>query len=195
MALRAAALALVAAASPATAKGGPLPYRVVIASSWGDGAGSDAFRIDLQRAVADAFGGACFTEVAVVDDDPADTAGDLLFTIDLSDAFEELHFDDSIAGALMPGEPAKALRREAFFQVAVDARLTTRADLAPIERKAFVAHIARRPMVLGEDPQASARQLAIDRIVSDLSKTFCRGADKLGRKIKAAMPDGGAPPR
>jgi hypothetical protein len=188
-------LALVAAATPAPAKNTPLPYRVVIASSWGDGAGSDTFRMDLQRAVADAFGRGCFTEVVVVDDDPANAAGDLLLAIYLSDAIEEIRFDDTIAGALMPGEPAKELRREAFFQVSVDARLTSRADLAPVEGKAFVAAIARRPMVLGEDPQASARQLAIERIVSDLSKTFCRNADKLARKIKAAMPAETTPPR
>ena len=189
------ALALAAAATPVPAKNTPLPYRVVIASTWGDGAGSDAFRMDLQRAVADAFGRGCFTEVVVVDDDPEQAAGDLLLAIYLSDAIEEIRFDDSIAGALMPGEPGKELRRQAFFQVSVDARLTSRIDLAPVEGKELVAAITRRPMVLGEDPQASARQLAIERIVHDLSKTFCRSTDKLARKIKAAMPAEPATPR
>ena len=62
--------------------------------------------------MADAFGRGCFTEIAVVDDDPAQAAGDLLLAIYLSDAIEEIRFDDTIAGALMPGEPGKELRRQ-----------------------------------------------------------------------------------
>jgi hypothetical protein len=189
-----AALALALIASPAAAAAGGLPYRIVIAPEWGAGAGSDVFRDDVGRAVADALSHACFAEVALADG-ATRPEGDLLLALYLSNAIEELRFDDPIAGALMPGEPGKELRREAYFEVSIDAELRSLADLALIERKAINARIARRPMILGEDPQATARQEAIDRIVRDLAKAFCRGGDKLAKKIKAALEPSASSPR
>jgi hypothetical protein len=181
-----AVVALALTASPAAAASSPLPYRLVIAPAWGEGAGSDVFRDDVGRAVADALSRSCFAAVALADGETRPD-GDLLLALYLSNAIEELRFDDPIAGALMPGEPGKELRRQAYFEVSVDAELRSLADLTPIERKSMNAHIVRRPMILGEDPQATAREEAIDRIVRDLSKAFCRSTDKLAKKIKAVL--------
>jgi hypothetical protein len=50
-------------------------------------------------------------------------------------------------------------------------------------------------MMIGEDPQASARALAVERIVGDLVKAFCKGAAKIEKKIRDAQSGGaeGAP--
>jgi len=187
-----AVLAAALTAGPAAAASAPLPYRVVIAPAWGEGAGSDVFRDDVGRAVADGLSRSCFAGIALADGETR-PEGDLLLSLYLSNAIEELRFDDPIAGALMPGEPGKELRREAYFEVSVDAELRALADLAPIERKSMNIHIVRRPLILGEDPQATAREEALERIVRDLSKLFCRGTEKLGKKIKAVL-DGNSPP-
>ena len=169
-----------------------IPYRVAIAPTWSDGAGSDAFRGDLSHALADTLSHGCFSGVQIVDDDPASAHAELLLTVLLSDVLEELRFEYSIAGALQPGEPSKELRRVARFEVRVDSTLTTLATRRPVANKHLVADISRRPLVLGEDPQVTARQLAIERIVSDLQKAYCRGGAKFLRKIQDALVE---PPR
>jgi hypothetical protein len=172
--------------APALAAGG-LPYRVAIYPTWGAEAGSDAFLSDLSHALADALSHGCYAGVEIVDDVPAEAQVDLLLSVVLSDVLEELTFEDSISGALQPGEPTKELRRVARFEVSVASTLETLVTRRPVESKRLVASISRRPLVLGEDPQVTARQLAIERIVSDLRKAYCRGGAKLLRKIQKAL--------
>jgi hypothetical protein len=165
------------------------PFRTALAVRWGAGAGSDAFREDLSRSLAATLAGRCFAGVAVFEHDPQPDAA-LDFSVVLSDVLDETRFDDSIAATLQPGEPAKELRHLAHFEVTVDAALTTRETGALIKRKHFVAHVAHRPVYLGEDAQASARSEVIDNIVADLSRALGCGGAKLERKIREAL--GGA---
>jgi hypothetical protein len=175
---------LVAAPAPAAP---PLPFRTAVLLEWGEGAGSDAFRDDLGRALTGALTPGCFTAVELVGDDPAAVHADLLLTVLLSDAEEELRVEDSIAGALQPGEPGKELRRIARFEVTVQATLATFDGRRPVSGKHLVANVSRRPLVLGEDPQVTARADAIDQIVSALTKAFCRGGAKQESKIREAL--------
>jgi hypothetical protein len=165
----------------------PFPFRTAVTLEWGEGAGSDAFRDDLGRALAGALAPGCFTAVELVGDDPAAVHADLLLTVLLADAVEELRVEDSIAGALQPGEPGKELRRVAEFEVTVQATLATFATHLPVSGKHLVAHVSRRPLVLGEDPQVTARADAIQQIVTALTKAFCRGGAKQEAKIRQAL--------
>lgn len=174
-----------------------VPFRATVTVRWGEEAGSDAFRGDLGRALAQGLG-PCFSGVDLVDDDPATAHADLHLAVVLFGFEEDTRYDDSIAGALQPGEPAHELRRVAHVEVAVDASLETTANAQLVQRKHLVANISRRPVMVGEDPQAIARGDAIDRIVSDLEKAFCASGDKLEQKIRAALAEPGAeapPPR
>jgi hypothetical protein len=163
------------------------PFRTALAVSWGEGAGSDAFRDDLSRTLAATFAGGCFASVVIVDHDPAPAAADLDFTVVLSKVLDETRFDDSIAMTLQPGEPAKELRRVARFEVTVDATLSARATGTLIRRKHLAGHVSRRPMILGEDPQATARAEVIDSIVADLARGLGCGGAKLTRKVRDAL--------
>jgi hypothetical protein len=162
---------------------------------WGAGAGSDAFRDDLARTLAQALAPRCFTGVSVAGQDAAAENAALTFDVILSHAVDETRFDDSISGALQPGEPSQELRRVTYFEVAVDAALTARSSGALVSRKHLVAHVSRRPVYVGEDSRATARAEAIDDIVRDLTRALGCGGDKLARKIRDALGDQGqAPP-
>lgn len=172
------------------------PYHLAVETRWGPGAGSDAFRADVGRALSESFAGGCFAEVSLVEDARPATEADLLLVVVLSGVEDETRFEDSIATALQPGEPSKELRRVAHFEVVVDATLQSPAG-GVVQSKRLVASISRRPVMVGEDPQMMARSEAVDRIVADLTKTYCKGGDKLERKIKAALaaPAEGPTPR
>lgn len=161
-------------------------FSTELAVRWGAGAGSDAFRVDLSRSLAEALATRCFTGVVT-----AGVAGaqgtDLVFDVVLSDAVDETLFDDSIAGALQPGDPGNELRRVTRFEVSVDATLTSRATRAVVIRKHFAARVSRRPLYLGEDAHATARAEAIEDIVRDLCRGLGCGGAKLERKIREAL--------
>jgi len=163
------------------------PFRAALAVRWGEGAGSDAFRNDLSRALAATLAGRCFGGLVIVDRDRAPTEADLDFAVVLSRSVDETRFDDSIATTLQPGEPAKELRRLTRIEVTVDATLTTRATGALVRRKHFVASVSRRPSYVGEDPQATVRAEVIDDIVADLARALGCGGAKLERRIRDAL--------
>ena len=169
------------------------PFRAALAVRWGGGAGSDAFRDDLSRSLADVLATRCFAGVAIADRDSAVEGTDLALTVVLSEVLDETRFDDSIAGALRPEEPAQELRRVARFQVTADATLSARSTGAVVHRKHLVANVSRRPIYVGEDPQATARAEAIEHIVNDLAKALGCGGAKLERKIREALGTAGQP--
>ena len=163
------------------------PFRTALDVHWGAGAGSDAFRNDLSRRIADALATGCFAGVTTA---PTESMGDgtpLVFDVALSDAVDEVRFDDSIAGTLAPGEPTNELRRVVKFEVTVDAALTVRANGAVVHKKHLVAHVSRRPVYVGEDALATARVEAIDDIVRDLTRSLGCGKATLTRKIRASL--------
>lgn len=176
---------------PAAAAKVTAPYRVALDVSWHSGAGSDAFREDLSRSLAQTLASRCFTGVAIAGRDSAAEGAELAFDVVLSDVVVETRFDDPIAGALQPGEPTQELRRVTRYEVTVDAALTARASGALVMRKHLVAHVSRRPVYVGEDPQATVRAEGIDNIVRDLTRALGCGGDKLSRKIRGALGDQG----
>jgi hypothetical protein len=155
---------------------------------WGGDPGSDAFRTDLERSLEDALVGSCFAHVNPAEDDPAAANGDLVLTLVLSDVHDETRFDDSIAAALNPAEPANELRREARFAVNVSASLVSRATGATVLERSLHADASRRPVMIGEDPQAYARARAVERIVGDVRKALCgSGGEKRIRQALSTM--------
>jgi len=173
-------------AAPAAAKD-RAPFRAVLAVRWGHGAGSDTFRDDFARAAADALSARCFTGVVVAGEGHGTEEAELDLEILLSDAYDETRYDDTIAGALQPGEPTQELRRVARYSVAVDLALFARADGALILRKDFVTHAERRPVYIGEDPQATVREEVIrDSVDATLRKLGC-GSPKLTKRIAAVL--------
>ena len=162
-------------------------FRAALAVRWGEGAGSDAFRDDLSRSLAASLAGRCFAGVVIVERDPEPAGVDLVLTVVLSRVVDETRFDDSIATTLQPGEPAEELRRVTRFEVTVDATLSARATAALVRRKHFVASVSRRPISIGEDPQAAARAEVIDDVVANLARGLGCGGAKLERKIRDAL--------
>lgn len=169
------------------------PFRAALAVYWGRGAGSEAFRDDLSRSLAEVLATGCFAGVVIAEGDVAAAGTELVLTVVLSEVFDETRFDDSIAGALRPGEPAQELRRVARFEVTADATLTARSTGAVVQRKHLVANVLRRPIYVGEDPQTTARAEALDRVVNDLTKALGCGGAKLERKIREALGTTGQP--
>jgi hypothetical protein len=163
------------------------PFRTALAVRWGVGAGSDAFRDDLARTLAENLAGRCFAGVTIDDRDPSPGDAELVLSVILSGVVDETRFDDSIAATLQPGEPAKELRHVAHYEVTVDATLATRATGALVGRKHLVSSAAHRPLYLGEDAQATARLEVIDNIVDDVARGLGCGGAKLERKIRDAL--------
>jgi hypothetical protein len=183
----------VAIFAPGAAARDIAPFDTVLTVRWGAGAGSDAFRDDLSRSLAEALATGCFAGVAIAESGSADPGADLVFEVVLSDVTDETRFDDSIAGTLQPGEPSNELRRVTRFEVTVDASLTARVTGAPVNKKHLVAHVSRRPIAIGEDVLATARAEAIESIVRDLTRAFGCGGGKLAQKIREAIGDAGPP--
>jgi tripartite-type tricarboxylate transporter receptor subunit TctC len=165
------------------------PYRAELIVQWGRGAGSDVFRDELARTVAQRLATGCFKDVRIAERQEAESDAELTYTIVLSDVIDETRFDDTIAAALQPGEPTKELRRVAYFEITADAILTARANGAVISRKHMVAHAERRPIYVGEDPQAFARAEAVGDVVDTLTRALSCGSAKLTRKVRDAVPD------
>lgn len=164
------------------------PFRADLVVRWGQGAGSDVFRDELARAVAARLATGCFAGVTIADTTAADSDAELVYAIVLSDVFDQTRFDDTIAGALNPGEPANELRRVAYFEITADATLSARANGAIVHRKHLVARASRRPIYFGEDPQAYARDEATRDVVDTLARSLGCGGAKLTRKIREALP-------
>jgi hypothetical protein len=188
-------LAVAAVLAPAAAGARTVPARVQLVVTWGADAGSDAFRDDLRRAVAEDLATGCFSAVAVAQGPPAAEAADLVLELVLSGAVEETRFDDSIATALTPGEPAKDLRLVARCAVTVDATLSVRATGLLLRRKHFGVDVSRRPAYVGEEPKAEARAGAIDAALRSLARALGCGGSKLERTVADALAagTGGAP--
>jgi hypothetical protein len=165
------------------------PFRSALVVRWGGEAGSEAFRADLTRSIADSLAARCFSGVEIVDRDPSRTSADLVFVVVLSGVVDEIRFEDSIATALQSDEPSNALRRVARFTVTVDAVLSARSSGSIVRREHFVTNVSRRPIVAGEDAQATARIEAIERTAVDLVGAFRCGSEKLDRRIRDAVRD------
>jgi hypothetical protein len=169
---------------------------VSLSVSWGGDAGSDTFRDDFRRAVAESLATRCFASVAIAEGTDAAVGSDLVLALVLSGEVDEARFDDSIVTALEPGDPAKELRVVARCAVTVDATLSVRASNALVARKHFGVDISRRPLSLGEDAQAGARAGAVDASVRALRKALGCESAKLAREVRDALAAGspGAPP-
>ena len=174
--------------SAATARGAaPAPVRAALVVHWGPGAGSDAYRADFARAAADTFGSKCFASVLVAEPGAVTEGAEVVLDIVLSDVFDEIRFDDSIATALQPGEPSQELRRVAQFTMTVDATLTPAGTPRVIVAKRFVVNEERRPLYVGEDPLETVRTEAIRDAVRDLARKLGCGSGTLDRKIRDAL--------
>jgi hypothetical protein len=169
-----------------------LPYATALVVRWGAGAGSDAFRDDLERSAAANLATKCFADV-VVPTEGQTRPTELTLTVELSDVLDETRYDGSIASTLQPDGPAE-VNSMAEFTVTVDARLTVTATGAYVTGKRFHAHSVKRPMFVGEDAQEVARAHAIRDAVADLAKGLGCGKAKLDKNIREAMQAGGGEP-
>jgi len=133
------------------------PYRLALEVRWGSGAGPEAFRADVERALAAAAARGCVAEIAAGASAVREGSSDLVLVATLEGFVEEVRFDDSLATAVTPGEPTKELRRVALVDVDNNLRLFVREGEREVATKSFHANIQYRPMYVGEDPQASAR--------------------------------------
>jgi hypothetical protein len=172
------------------------PFRTELSVRFGQGAGSDEFRDELARAVADGLADGCFTTVAIAPIPPEEAAFELGLEIIVSDVLDETRFDDPIAGVLQPGEPTAELRRDARFGMTIDVTLFSKASRATIRQKRIWGNADVRPAYVGEDSQAVARAEAIDDSVRRLKRALGCGSAKLSRAIRGALaaPPAPAPP-
>ncbi len=192
IARRAVGLALIVAGLDARANGAPpVPATVALHVTWGAQAGSDVLRDDLERALAAKLAASCFRTVEIA---PAPAGADPELTLDvvLTNAIEEVRFDDSIATALEPGEPNKELRRAAWCELTADATLRARKSGETVGTKHSTAAAGRRPVYVGEDPQAGARGEVVEGTVRTLSKGLGCGSAKLDKRVREALSRAGA---
>jgi hypothetical protein len=168
-----------------------VPASVDLAVRWSGAAGSDAFRDDLRHALAEDLATSCFAAVTIPESADAPGEPGLILDVVLSDAREETEFDDAIADTLQAGDPSHELRRVIRCAVTIDFSLAVRAKGEVLVRKHFSASVARRPMYVGEDPQAAARADVIKNVTRQVSSSLGCGGAKLERKIRDALADGG----
>jgi hypothetical protein len=187
LACGAVALALLTFCLPSAAAKHLAAARVQLSVRWGGDAGSDNLRDDLERALAEHLSSTCFTSVVVADQPSPREDVELVLDVVLSGAVEETRFEDSIATALQPGDPGKELRVVARAAMALDAALTVRASGVLLSRKHINADVSRRPLYLGEDPQATAREGAIVAAVRALGKALGCGGAKLGHEVRLTL--------
>jgi hypothetical protein len=187
----AAAAALLVAALPASAGGGKhpdlQPWSIAVEARWGDGSGPDAIRADVERAVAESLGGGCVAGVDAGREAVRDGRSDLVLVVTLDRFAEEVRFDDPLATAVTPGEPTRELRRVAIVEVDNELALSTREGERAVASKSFHAEIQHRPVFVGEEPQAAARTLLLERIVDETRKLLCKSGGKLATRVRQEL--------
>jgi hypothetical protein len=159
------------------------PFRTALAVRWGQAAGSDAFRDDLARTLAENLAGRCFAGVAIVDRDPSPGDAELVFSVILSGSSADplrIYRDHPAAR-----RPAKELR---------PSRTSGHVTRDPVHawgKRALVGlnlvRSTHRLTIPGEDAQAAFRLEVIDNIVGDLARALGCGGAKLERKIRDAL--------
>ncbi|HJQ97952.1 MAG TPA: hypothetical protein VJ826_06515 [Candidatus Polarisedimenticolaceae bacterium] len=182
-----AALATLAAPGSTAAKGKQpdlLPFSLAVEVRWGSGNGPEAFRADVERAVATAAAHGCVAEISTGASAASGGTSDLVLVATLEGFVEELRFDDSLATAVTPGEPTKELRRVAMVDVDNTLQLYVREGAREVATKSFHAGVQYRPMYVGEEPQVSARARVIEDIVDESRKLLCKSGGKLAARVR-----------
>jgi hypothetical protein len=190
--LAAAGLRFIAGASAADTPQ-RVPYTTALIVRWGEGAGSDAFRDDLERSVAAHLATKCFEDVVLPHGEETPSS-QLTLTVELSDVLDETRYDGSIASTLQPDGPAE-VNNHAEFLVTVDVHLNVTDTGAYVTGKRFRAHSVWRPMYVGEDAQEVARSHSIRDAVADIAKGLGCGKAKLEKNIRDAMKSDAGEPR
>jgi hypothetical protein len=188
---RIAAAAALLAASPLLAKDKNKPpdlqtFTLAVEARWGEGAGPEAFRADIERALAASAGRGCVAEVTAGADAVHEGASDLVLIATLEGFVEEVRFDDSLATAVAPGEPTQELRRVAIADLDNTLQLSVREGAHEVASKSFHADVHYRPMYVGENPQETARQRIIERISDETKKLLCKTDGKLAARVREA---------
>jgi hypothetical protein len=160
------------------------PFSLAVEARWGSGTGPEAFRADVERALATSAAHGCVAEISTGASAVSGGSSELVLVATLDGFVEELRFDDSLATAVTPGEPSKELRRVAMVDVDNTLRLYVREGAREVATKSFHADVQYRPMYIGEEPQASARARVIEDIVDESRKLLCKSGGKLAARVR-----------
>jgi predicted outer membrane protein len=184
-----AAIAALLAAGPILAKDKNKPpdlhtFTLAVEARWGAGPGPEAFRADVERALAATASRGCVAEVTAGADAVHGGASDLVLIATLEGFVEEVRFDDSLATAVTPGEPTQELRRVAISDLDNTLQLSVRDGAREVASKSFHADVHYRPMYVGENPQETARQRLIERISDETKKLLCKTDGKLAARVR-----------
>ena len=186
----AAAFAAILLVRPAAAADKPpdlSPWSLAVGVRWAGEPGPEAFRADVERAVAATLGGRCVASVEAGPDAAHTGRSDLVLVATLSEFVEELRFDDSLATAVTPGDPGTELRKVAILEVDTGLQLLTREGNREVATKSFHLEEHYRPLYLGEDPQASARTRLIERVVEETRRAMCKSGGKLAERVRQTL--------
>jgi hypothetical protein len=164
------------------------PYTLAVEARWGHAPGPEAFRADVERALATSAAAGCVAEIAAGSDAVSGGRSDLVLVVTLDSFIEEIRFDDSLATAVTPGEPTKELRRVAVVEVDNTVLLSVRDGDREVATKSFRADVTYRPMYIGEEPQATARARVIEEITDETRKLLCKTGGKLAARIREEAP-------
>lgn len=163
------------------------PWSLAVDVRWAGEAGPEAFRADVERALAATLGGRCVASVEAGADAARTGSSDLVLVATLSKFLEELRFDDSLATAVAPDDPGTELRRVATLEVDTGLQLLTRAGDREVATKSFHLGEHYRPVYLGEEPQATARARVIERIVDETRRAMCKSGGKLAARVRETL--------
>jgi hypothetical protein len=180
------ALAVLCAASDTRAgKDGPLPYRVRVVVEWGQPAGPESFRADLEHAiVAEISMAACFRAVRT---DPLASPGpdDLQLRVTVHDYDEEIDFEYSVADRANPGVNLDRLM-VARLQGDFRAEVSTVLEEATVREDRFRQQSSWRP-VYREDPREEAQRLLVESVARATRKFACKGsAGRWSKQLESA---------
>lgn len=162
------------AADKAAARDAPLPYRLFVSVEWGQPAGPESFRAELERELLMEFTAAnCFR--AVDAHAPATPgADDLKLRVTVHDYDEEIEFEFAVAQRATPGVD---LDRLSVARIRADfhAELRTAAEDAAVREKRFRQLSSWRP-VYHEDPREEAQRRMVEAVARATRKFLCKGS-------------------
>lgn len=188
-------LLLVAAAAPPPVLAGKdetRPYPLALEVVWGDPAGPESWREELERALADEIGARnCFRSVERHDPNRV-PATPLVLRVSIGDYIERSTFGVGISALETPdAAPETRQSQVAEIKATFDLQLISLPGDAEVRSRRFGDRVAYQP-VMNEDPRYESRSRMLNSVSMTIATFVCKGSnDKFEKDLARARDEAG----